>query len=119
MEGCIVSLAAMVADFSRKTETMVKKTLTMIALAIGLLAPFAILESSTAIAGHANADHLVYVPATYFHDSVSCDEARLILESKGYQLSRKVRCGGEYHIFTAWRRGFTYIIHVKAFGLRP
>ena len=98
---------------------MVKKTLTTIGLAIALLAPLAILESTATIAGHGNADHLVYVPATYFQDSVSCDDARLILESKGYQLSRKVRCGGEYHIFTAWRRGFTYIIHVKAFDLRP
>lgn len=98
---------------------MIKKTLLMAGMAIGLLTNVNIPASNAAMASHGNADHTVYVPATYFHDAVSCNDARLILENKGYQISRKVRCGGKFHIFKAWRRGFTYIIHVKAFDLRP
>ena len=61
---------------------------------------------------HGNPDNLVLVPATYFHPDISCEEARAFLEGKGYHVFEKARCGGNYHLFRAERRGFHYIVRV-------
>ena len=98
---------------------MLKKLLSAASLAFSVLAFGGVGESQAAITHYATPDHYVYVPIVGFRDAVSCGEARLILENKGYHISKTIRCGGNYHKFSAKRRGFAYIIHVKAFELRP
>jgi hypothetical protein len=56
-----------------------------------------------------NSDFYLYIPPS---NRVSCDEARSILQHKGYRVLKIIQCGGNYHKFKAHRRGFNYRIHV-------
>jgi len=55
-----------------------------------------------------HSDFYLFVPP----HKVSCDEAQEMLQRKGYRISRVLRCGGNYHKFSASRRGVDYRIHV-------
>lgn len=54
-------------------------------------------------------DFYLFIPPHYV---VSCNEARSILQREGYRILRTIRCGGNYHKFSAHRRGVDYRIHV-------
>jgi hypothetical protein len=56
-----------------------------------------------------NPDYYILIPAFY---GISCDEARSILQKKGYRILKTIRCGGNYHKFKVQRRGFDYIVNV-------
>ena len=56
-----------------------------------------------------NSDFYLYIPPHY---GASCEEARSILQRKGYRIIKTIQCGGNYHKFKAHRRGFNYRIHV-------
>ena len=56
-----------------------------------------------------NFDFYLYIPP---YIGVSCEEARSILQRKGYRILKIIQCGGNYHKFKAYRRGFNYRVHV-------
>ena len=55
-----------------------------------------------------HSDFYLFIPPR----KMSCDEAQAVLQRRGYQISKVIRCGGNYHKFSAHRRGFNYRIHV-------
>ena len=56
-----------------------------------------------------HSDFYLFIPPRY---GVSCDEAREILQRKGYRIISIIRCGGNYHKFRAHHRGVDYRVHV-------
>jgi hypothetical protein len=56
-----------------------------------------------------HSDFYLFIPP---RNGVSCDEARAILQHKGYEILRIIQCGGNYHKFSVQRRGVDYRIHV-------
>jgi hypothetical protein len=50
-----------------------------------------------------NSDFYLHVPP---YTGVNCGEARSILQRKGYRILQIIQCGGNYHKFKAYRRGF-------------
>jgi hypothetical protein len=87
-------------------------------IAAGVIA--ALSAAVPAAQSHANrsSDYRTHYPHSDFylfippHYGVSCDEARLLLERRGYQIRRIIRCGGNYHKFSVYRRGVDYRVHV-------
>ena len=96
----------------RETITVIRKRLLFLCFALALMPAS---QASAHWVSYGNPDHYVYVPALPWpharHD-VSCDEARALLEHKHFHVSKTIRCGGAYHVFSAQRRGFAYIVHV-------
>ena len=90
---------------------MLRKFLFLLGLAITVLATMNVASRASNVIG-VTPDNLVLVPATLFHHSLNCEEARSFLEKQGYHLVHAVRCGGNYHIFRAERRGFYYVLRV-------
>ena len=73
-------------------------------LAVLALAPIALARTT-----HSNPDHYVYIPPHY---DIRCQEARILLKREGYQVSKTIRCGGNYHQFRAQRSGRDMIVQV-------
>lgn len=76
---------------------------------VSLLALLALAPIAQARATHSNPDHYIYIPPR--HD-ISCMQARALLKKDGYRISKTLRCGGNYHMFRAWRSGRDMIVQV-------
>jgi hypothetical protein len=77
-----------------------------------LLAAIWSFASSSAMAGRQVPDFYLDVTSGYARQGLNCDEAREVLQRKGFSILKTLRCGGNYHRFSARRAGYGYIIHV-------
>ncbi len=92
---------------------MLKKLIQSTAVIVALFA------AAPEALGHENqlSDYRNRYPHSNFYlfvppHNVNCDEAVAILQRKGYEIRRVIRCGGNYHKFSAHRQGVDYRIHV-------
>ena len=85
---------------------MLKHLLIPVSFTLGLLAMVPLAQSGSTRSG---LDHYIYIPPRY---DISCEEAAVLLNKEGYQLSKIIRCGGYYHKFRAQRSGRDMIVRV-------
>ena len=93
---------------------MLKKLLVPVSVMVALFAVIPIARGhASGLSGYRayypNSDFYLYIPPYY---RASCEEARSILQRKGYQILKTIQCGGNYHKFKAHRRGFSYRVYV-------
>lgn len=93
---------------------MLKKLLLPISIMVALLAVIPAARAHTPRLSdyrpsYPNSDFYLYIPPFY---GASCEEARSMLQRKGYRILKTIHCGGNFHKFKAHRRGFNYRIHV-------
>ena len=93
---------------------MLKKLLVPISIMVALLAVIPAVRAhaprlSDYHPSYPSSDFYLYIPPYY---GASCEEARSMLQRKGYRILKTLQCGGNYHKFNAHRRGFSYRIHV-------
>ena len=56
---------------------------------------------------------ILLLPNSFTRNTLTCSEARRVIRYEGYREIRTVKCGGNYHQFTARKRGAKYPVNLK------
>ena len=90
----------------RRCEHMLKELLLPTSFVLAFLAQ---VPMAQAHATPSTPDHYIYIPPRY---DIRCQEAWALLQREGYNVSKTIRCGGNYHKFRAQRGGRDLIVQV-------